>query len=125
MREDLSESAYRQLREMLLRGETPLGSRSSARGFAQALASVIVNGDLDGDGFVGSSDLDLVRGNWGASFSGKENGDANGDGVVDSADLDVVRGNWGQGTPAAVPEPGGLMLLAGVVLLGAALRCKA
>lgn len=37
MRENLSESAYRQLRELLLRGEIPLGSRLSVRGLAQSL----------------------------------------------------------------------------------------
>ena len=81
-----------------------------------------IEGDLDGDGFVGSSDLDLVRANWGTAVSGEENGDANGDGTVNSADLDVIRANWGQGTPAAVPEPGIFLLLAGAILLVATLR---
>ena len=49
-------------------------------------------GDLNGDGFVNSSDLDLVRGNWGTT---NPEGDANGDGVVNSGDLDIIRGNWG------------------------------
>ena len=84
-----------------------------------------IEGDLNGDGFVGSADLDLVRANWGLSVTGKINGDATGDGVVNSADLDVVRGNWGQGAPVAVPEPSTLLLLAGLILLGATLRRKA
>jgi len=34
-------------------------------------------------------------------------GDLNGDGYVGSADLDIVRANWGAGAPpaSAVPEP--------------------
>ncbi len=73
-------------------------------------------GDLNGDGYVGSADLDLVRSRWGAAVSpGPANGDPSGDGVVGSADLDLVRANWGAGVPpaAAVPEPAtGLILLA-------------
>ena len=70
-------------------------------------------GDLNGDGFVNSSDLDLVRANWGEAASGPSEGDATGDGVVNSADLDVVRANWGAGPPSAVPEPGSIALILG------------
>ena len=79
-----------------------------------------LEGDLNGDGFVGSADLDLVRGHWGESVSGPAQGDANGDGTVSSADLDIVRGNWGASNFAAVPEPGTVLLIVvglfGVVL---------
>jgi hypothetical protein len=79
-----------------------------------------LEGDLDGDGFVGSADLDIVRGNWGMAVTGAAQGDPSGDGMVGSADLDIVRANWGAGTPpaAAVPEPGllGLFLLGGMIL---------
>lgn len=67
-----------------------------------------LEGDLDGDGFVGSADLDLIRANWGASVAPGDisRGDANSDGVVSSADLDIVRAAWGRRTPpAAVLEP--------------------
>lgn len=69
-------------------------------------------GDLNGDGVVGSGDLDVVRANWG---TGALKGDANGDGIVGSADLDIVRANWGSTTPTAVPEPGAFALLAGMM----------
>ena len=76
-------------------------------------------GDLNDDGFVGSADLDLVRGNWGAGGTPGMDGDANDDGLVNSADLDIVRGNWGTSAAAAVPEPSSLLLtfLAGLFIL--------
>lgn len=75
--------------------------------------TVEIPGDLNGDGFVNSGDLDLVRGNWGTNNA---EGDANNDGFVNSSDLDIIRGNWGAtGTAAAVPEPG----MAGLIALGA------
>ncbi len=84
------------------------------------LGTAVLEGDLNGDGLVGSADLDIVRGNWGQSVSGPEQGDANGDGVVGSADLDIVRANWGATAAAAVPEPAmlSLLLLVGAVVIG-------
>lgn len=67
-----------------------------------------LEGDLNGDGFVGSIDLDIVRANWGAAVTPGDlaHGDASGDGTVGSADLDMIRGNWGAiQTESAVPEP--------------------
>ena len=73
-----------------------------------------LDGDLDGDGFVGSSDLDVVRGNWGSLVTAGDlsMGDPSGDGTVGSADLDIVRGNWGSTTAATVPEPSCLLMFA-------------
>ena len=75
-----------------------------------------LEGDLNGDGLVGSADLDIVRGNWGATVTAGNllSGDPSGDGSVGSADLDIVRANWGATSAASVPEPGVcvLMLLA-------------
>jgi len=77
-------------------------------------------GDLDGDGFVGGDDLDLVRSFWGQNVTpgDKASGDASGDGFVGGDDLDCVRTDWGQGLPPApsktrpVPEPGVFVMLA-------------
>ncbi|XAL98039.1 PEP-CTERM sorting domain-containing protein [Phycisphaeraceae bacterium D3-23] len=73
-------------------------------------------GDLDGDGFVGVGDLDVLLANWGEStaFFDVTLGDVSGDGVVGQADLDLVLLNWGHGTPPSgnVPEPGTLASLA-------------
>ena len=67
----------------------------------------ILPGDANGDGFVNSSDLDIVRAHWGLSVppSDAARGDLSGDGFVNSQDLDLVRANWGAGL-GAVPEPG-------------------
>ena len=88
---------------------------------AQVVGDVQTNtqewtGDLDGNGYVGSGDLDLVRGNWSESVVPTTLGDANGDGFVSSADLDTVRGNWGNVVCAApqalIPEPTSLIIWA-------------
>ena len=65
-----------------------------------------VTGDLDGDGQVGASDLDIVRANWGGAVTPGDllHGDANGDGEVGAADLDVVRANWGLVVAAAIED---------------------
>jgi hypothetical protein len=89
--------------------------------YAADFIDTTVAGDCNGDGFVNSTDLDIVRGNWGQSVSGgASDGDLSGDGVVNSSDLDVVRGNWGA-TPgaAAVPEPAAFVLL----VLGGLFAC--
>ncbi len=92
------------------------------------LASTAIDGDLNGDGFVGSADLDIVRSNWGQAVDPGciSCGDPSGDGLVGSADLDIVRANWGAGTQAAaVPEPSAvLLLLAGAVAAVSARRRK-
>ena len=68
-----------------------------------AYENLTIPGDLDGDGQVGGSDLDVIRANWGQtvppwSFA---DGDPSGDGMVGGADLDIVRANWGETAPAA------------------------
>lgn len=76
-----------------------------------------LTGDLDGDGFVGVSDLDLLLANWGDSVPAGSliDGDASGDGLVGQPDLQIVLDAWGDGTPpsGAVPEPGSLGMLLG------------
>ena len=57
----------------------------------------VLQGDLNGDGFVNASDLDLIRANWGNDVPPGDllSGDANGDGTVNADDLNVIRANWG------------------------------
>ncbi len=85
-----------------------------------------LDGDLNGDGFVGIADLNIVLGVWNQNVTPGSllAGDPTGDGFVGIADLNVVLGNWNAGTPpaagtgSAVPEPttaATLLLLAGAV----------
>ena len=85
-----------------------------------------VPGDLDGDGFVGITDLNIVLGNWNQSVGTGVwlDGDPSGDGFVGIEDLNIVLGNWNAGTPPTqsgnIPEPGavGVLGLLGLVVLG-------
>jgi hypothetical protein len=62
------------------------------------LAQPDVAGDLNGDGFVGQADLDIVLGRWGWTVSPTDAADPSHDGFVGQADLDIVLSYWGQGT---------------------------
>ena len=69
-----------------------------------------LNGDLNGDGYVGLDDLDIILNNWNKHVvSGNlAYGDVSGDGFVGLDDLDIVLNNWNNGTPptpSAIPEP--------------------
>jgi len=69
-----------------------------------------IPGDLDGDGFVGIDDLNLVLSNWNQNVPpGNPLADPSGDGFVGIDDLNEVLGNWNAGTPPGtasnIPEP--------------------
>ena len=83
-------------------GATPVASLAVADGtlFAGTVASgVWVLGspsDLDGDGIVGTTDLLLMLGAWGACPpKGACPADLDGDGLVGTTDLLILLGNWG------------------------------
>ena len=86
-------------------------------------------GDLDLDGFVGITDLNVVLGNWNQNVPADVwlRGDPTGDGFVGIEDLNIVLGNWNAGTPppaealALVPEPCSSGLLA-IGIVGLACR---
>jgi hypothetical protein len=79
-------------------------------------------GDLNGDGFVGIEDLNIVLGNWNQNVTAGDPllGDPSGDGFVGIEDLNAVLGNWNAGSPptsgANIPEPGAV----GVMTIGVA-----
>ncbi len=83
----------------------------------EAMGMPVLAGDLDGDGYVGLSDLDLVLGNWNSTVTpGVSNGDPSGDGYVGLDDLDIVLSNWNLGTPPGdvlqnIPEPASAAIL--------------
>ena len=84
-------------------------------------AAAGIPGDLDDDGFVGGSDLDIIRSFWGQTVTpgNKLHGDPSGDGLVAGDDLDEVRAHWGEGTPPAtaiIPEPSVWVALLGMAL---------
>ena len=65
-------------------------SRSLTLSFSIAVTSSGIPGDIDGDGFVNSSDLGALLSQWGASGSA----DLDGNGTVDSSDLGILLSNW-------------------------------
>ena len=73
-------------------------------------------GDLDGDGFVGITDLNIILANWNQDIPpGNPLADPSGDDFVGIEDLNTVLGNWNAGTPptniASIPEPSTLAVL--------------
>ena len=75
-----------------------------------------VDGDLDGDGFVGINDLNIVLSNWNQNVPPADPlADPSGDAFVGIDDLNAVLSNWNTGTPPAIntniPEPGTLAVL--------------
>ncbi len=76
----------------------------------------LIAGDLDGDGFVGIADLNIVLGAWNQNVPPADAlADPSGDGFVGIADLNIVLGNWNAGTPPGetsnIPEPGTVCLM--------------
>ena len=78
----------------------------------------MVAGDLNGDGFVGVDDLNIVLLNWNQNVTPGDlsAGDATGEGFVGVDDLNMVLVNWNSGAPpteatAHIPEPASLMLI--------------
>jgi len=84
----------------------------------------MIDGDLDGDGFVGIADLNIVLGAWNQAFlSGNAQADPSGDGFVGIEDLNIVLGNWNAGTPPIVtPELTASSSFVGLVLVMLARR---
>ncbi len=81
-------------------------------------------GDLNGDGFVGIDDLNIVLGRWNQAVpppSTPDQGDPSGDGFVGIEDLNLVLSNWNVGSPAmaepirSIPAPNTMLTM---VLLG-------
>jgi hypothetical protein len=72
-------------------------------------------GDTNGDGRVDIADLNAVRNNFLAAGVGVA-GDANGSALVNIADLNLVRNHFGSESSSPVPEPSGMVLLAGLAV---------
>ena len=93
------------------------------------IPTLLLDGDLNGDGFVGVDDLNIVLVNWNQNVTPGDllSGDPTGEGFVGVDDLNIVLVNWNNGTPppaeatGTLPEPGSLALLA---LSGATLAVR-
>ncbi len=82
-------------------------------------------GDVNGDGYVGQTDLDTIISNWGLSDASSWQGDLNGNGLVDGPDYSEVISNWNPPPPPEpAPEPATLLLLAAGTLILALLRTR-
>ena len=79
-----------------LAGNTRVSGAAVDMGAYEFLLSGIP-GDLNNDSMVNSSDLDIIRANWGQTVTPGSllDGDPTGDGTVNSDDLNIVRANWG------------------------------
>jgi len=90
-----------------------------------AVEAVPIIGDLDGDGFVGVDDLNIILGNWNATVTPGDLsvGDADGSGFIGVDDMNILLANWNAGTlpppGTVIPEPGTAILFvaSGWVLL--------
>ncbi len=85
-------------------------------------------GDANLDGTINAADLNKVGLNWQMAQDRYSEGDFNGTGSVDAADLNLIGLKWQQSiaaasSAAAVPEPGGVLLLVlGLVAVAARRR---
>ena len=77
-----------------------------------------LQGDLNGDGFVGVDDLNIVLINWNQNVTPGDlaSGDPTGEGFVGVDDLNIVLVNWNSGTPPGgsssnIPEPTSAVLV--------------
>lgn len=86
-------------------------------------------GDLDGDGFIGITDLNIILSAWNQTVPpGNPLVDPSGDGFIGIEDLNIVLSDWNAGTPppvdafTAVPEPAALIVWLPLAALGSAQR---
>lgn len=88
-------------------------------GLEQPTALLVLSrllGDVNGDGFVGQDDLNIILGSWGQHVPSGAVADLSRDGFVGQDDLNFVLSQWGQGTlptlrTAAVPEASSLLFI--------------
>ncbi|MEM7626719.1 MAG: PEP-CTERM sorting domain-containing protein [Planctomycetota bacterium] len=107
-------------------GQDAIVTYTGTAAILEIINALILEGDYNGDGFVGQGDLDLVLLNFGATMlppgfvEGAIPGGGPFDGLIGQNELDGVLLNFGNGTPpvVAVPEPttaAALAVLAGLL----------
>ncbi len=93
-------------------------------GTLSVFSTAAIPGDLNGDGFVGIDDLNIVLSNWNQNVPPADPlADPSGDGFVGIDDLNTVLSNWNNGTPPLlentnIPEPATAVYGTLVVTLG-------
>ena len=99
-------------------GSAPRRQRSWLYGMTVEVVITLIPGDADGDGDVDDADATILAANWQSTDNvGWGEGDFNDDGIVDEIDATMLATNWQTSSAAgAVPEPGCLMLLLGLLL---------
>ncbi len=76
--------------------------------------------DLDHDGFIGITDLNIVLVQWNQTVFPGSGPDSNVDGFVGIEDLNIILANWNNGTP---PDLGSLVPEPASVVFGLACTC--
>jgi Dockerin type I domain len=99
-----------------------------------SLLPAIIPGDYNRDGVVSPEDYMTWKETFGQGVAAGNGADGNGDGTVDAGDYTVWRDHLGQYVtpgsgsaavlPAAVPEPGSVVMSLAALLSAATLRCR-
>ncbi|MCO6045462.1 PEP-CTERM sorting domain-containing protein [Aeoliella sp. ICT_H6.2] len=91
-----------------------------------SIASLLLQGDFNGDGMVDLADYTVWRNNLGGDENSLAAGTGNNSGIVDAGDYALWKSNFGATSGAVggigsgnVPEPSSVVLLAGIVGCGA------
>ena len=83
------------------------------------IGGVNIIGDANYDGIVNDEDAAILAANWQTAIGATWGmGDFNNDGAVNDIDATLLATNWQTTSPASVPEPGTLALLAGALAAG-------
>ena len=112
---DLNEDGVVDEDDMIFHIETLIEYDTNGDGTPDGVGTY--QGDFNLDGVVNATDLQIMKGGFGAA-GGYADGNANCDTVVNATDLQILKGNFGL-SASAVPEPLtiGLLSLGGVALL--------
>ena len=88
---------YHRAKTIVYGGNIPgLGVTGTLTNAIVTVVPANISGDLDGNGFVGPSDMALLLANWGSVSFGENPFDIDGDGIVGAGDLTILIANWNQ-----------------------------
>ena len=90
--------------DIFLPGNSEAVSVSLAPGDSEMI-ELALRGDVNGDGYVGGTDLTAIVTNWGTNPATRAQGDLSGDGTVGGLDYNEVITYWGTGIPLPPEAP--------------------